>query len=200
MIKHDPRVERPEARGDGDWGVVRDACPTLSGARLPGTRGCSGSMDGRRRAGADVPRPGCGRSFTASWKAQLDLGVPELELECEAALRLLVPTDNNTKNGLGFPMAVAQGLWSALTSATIASRWTASCGSRQSSLESTRLMAPRRPAARDVAGVGGSDADDESEEPQTNVGAGAAPVAPRAPTAREGRPVPLGAGRGLCSA
>ena len=146
MIKHDPRVERPEARGDGDWGVVRDACPTLSGARLPGTRGCSGSMDGRRRAGADVPRPGCGRSFTASWKAQLDLGVPELELECEAALRLLVPTDNNTKNGLGFPMAVAQGLWSALTSATIASRWTASCGSRQSSLESTRVMAPpRRP-------------------------------------------------------
>ena len=74
MIKHDPRVERPEARGDGDWGVVRDACPTLSGARLPGTRGCSGSMDGRRRAGADVPRPG--RSFTASWKAQLDLGCP----------------------------------------------------------------------------------------------------------------------------
>ena len=81
-------------------------------------------------------------------RAQLGFVNPaEITLrEFEAALRLLVPTDNNTKNGLGFPMAVAQGLWSALTSATIASRWTASCGSRQSSLESTRVMAPpRRP-------------------------------------------------------
>ena len=224
VIKQDPRVERPEARGDGDWAVVGDVpnskwSPLTWYTRLQRFHGRRADVRGPMFLDPDRTRPLLYSKLRSQFRsAQLDVGVPEEELAGPHGLR--VEGYNNTKNGLGLPMAVAQGLWKssaherydrfsmdrvvripAVIAGVDEGDDTAplnEAGERSAGPPQRRLrraeVAPHRPAAREGDGAGGSDADDESEEPWTDVGAGAAPMAPQAPAAQEGGPVPLGAG------
>ena len=114
-IKQDQRVERPEARGDGDWAVVGDVpnskwSPLLWYTRLQRFHGRRADPRGPMFLDPDRRRPLLYSKLREQFRrAQLDVGVPEAELAGPHGLR--VEGYNATKNGLGAPLAVAQGGW-----------------------------------------------------------------------------------------
>ena len=115
VIKQDPRVERPEARGDGDWAIVGDVpdskwSPLAWFSRLQQFHGRRADARGPMFLDPDQRRPFLYSKLRAQFRAaQLAAGVLEDELSGPHGLR--VEGYNKTKNGLGLPMAVAQGGW-----------------------------------------------------------------------------------------
>ena len=210
-IKQDQRVERPEARGDGDWAVVGDVpnskwSPLLWYTRLQRFHGRRADPRGPMFLDPDRRRPLLYSKLREQFRrAQLDVGVPEAELAGPHGLR--VEGYNATKNGLGAPLAVAQGGWKSSAHerydrfsmdrvvripAVIAGVDEGDdpaplneAGERPAGPPQRRLrradVAPRRASLQEEEGegAGGSDADDESEEPRAGAGAGEAPVPPR---------------------
>ena len=220
------RIERPEARRDGDWAVVSDVpnskwSPLLWYTRLQRFHGRRADPRGPMFLDPDRQRPLLyGKLREQFRRAQLKVGVPEAELAGPHGLR--VEGYNATKNGLGAPLAVAQGGWKSSAHerydrfsmgrvvripAVIAGVDEGDdpaplneAGERQAGPPQRRLrradVAPRRASPREEGGVdaGGSDADDESEEPRaTGARAGEAPVPPPA-AGRGGTPGPSGPG------
>ena len=116
VIKQDPRVERPEARGDGDWSFVGDVpdskwSPILWYVRLQQFHGRRADRRGPMFLDPDMRRPLIYSKFRAQFQeAQRAVGVPDAELAGPHGLR--VEGFNNTKNALGTELAVAHGLWS----------------------------------------------------------------------------------------
>ena len=119
VIKQDQRVERPEARGDGDWvylGEVRKDgepskwCPVAWFLRLQRFHGPRADKRGPMFLDPDGRRPLIYRKFGAQFKAlQRRVGVRDVDLTMPHGLR--VRGYNNTKSGLGQDIAVAQGGW-----------------------------------------------------------------------------------------
>ena len=211
VIKQDQRVERPEARGDGDWAVVGDVpnskwSPLLWYTRLQRFHGRRADPRGPMFLDPDRQRPLLYSKLREQFRrAQLNVGVPEAELAGPHGLR--VEGYNATKNGLGAPLAVAQGGWKSSAHerydrfsmdrvvripAVIAGVDEGDdpaplneAGERPAGPPQRRLrradVAPRRASLQEEegTGAGGSDADDESEEPRAGAGAGEAPVPPR---------------------
>ena len=116
VIKQDQRVERPEARGDGDWAVVGDVpnskfSPIAWFTRLQRFHGRRADREGPMFLDPDGQRPLLYSKLLAQFQElQTRVGVPADELCGPHGLR--VEGFNGTKAGLGVDLAVAQGLWS----------------------------------------------------------------------------------------
>ena len=116
VIKQDQRVERPEARGDGDWSVVGDVdepkfSPVHWFLRLQKFHGPRADKRGPMFLDPDRSRPLLYRKLSQQFRAlQERVGVPEEELTGPHGLR--VEGFYRTKNGLGLDLAAAHGLWS----------------------------------------------------------------------------------------
>ena len=115
VIKQDQRVERPEARGDGDWAVVGDVpdskfSPIKWYTELMKKHGGPRPRRDPMFLDPDMTRPLLYRKLNAQFQAlQRRVGVAEEELAGCHGLR--VEGYNNTKNKLGEDLSVAHGLW-----------------------------------------------------------------------------------------
>ena len=114
-IKQDQRVERPEARGDGDWVVIGDVPGTKFSAvewflRVQRFHGQRADRTAPMFLDRDMRRPLLYRKFFAQFRElQLRVGVPDDKLSGPHGLR--VEGYNGTKSRLGVELAVAQGGW-----------------------------------------------------------------------------------------
>ena len=114
-IKQDQRVERAEARGDGDWAIVSSVkdsilCPLLWFKRVLVSWGARRAPD----APFFMGRSGdyaltYAQALSAFQDLQREVGVPDAEISGLHGLR--VEGYNATKHGLGEDLTVAHGLW-----------------------------------------------------------------------------------------
>ena len=116
VIKQDPRIERPEASGDGDWVIIGEVpggskfCPVAWFLRLQRFHGTRPNKRGPMFVDPDMVRPLLYSKLRAQFSAmQRRVGVPEDELTGPHGLR--VGGYNRTKNALGEAVAVVQGGW-----------------------------------------------------------------------------------------
>jgi len=114
-IKQDQRVERAEARGDGDWAYVASIpgsllCPFKWLKRVISTWGARRDPKAPFFMGPDGKHAlTYSQAFDAFQQLQRDVGVSDDELSGLHGLR--VEGYNTTKAGLGEDLTVAHGLW-----------------------------------------------------------------------------------------
>ena len=116
-IKQDQRVERPEARGEGDWSIVGDLPDTIFSiiqwyVLLAGLHGRARDPTSAFFVDpADTSRPLIyGQALGDFKRRQREVGVPEDKLAGLHGLR--VEGYNGTRDVLGADVAQAHGLWS----------------------------------------------------------------------------------------
>ena len=122
VIKQDQRVERPEARGEGDWvylGAVEKEgqstkwCPLGWFLKLQRFHGPRADKKEPLFLDPDMRRPLIYRKFGQQFKdLQARVGVAREDFTMPHGLR--VRGFNNTKAGLGVELAVAHGGWKSL--------------------------------------------------------------------------------------
>jgi hypothetical protein len=114
-IKQDPRVERAEARGDGDWSVLGEIqgskfCPLVWYTRLMQFMGPRSDKRGPMFLDPDRRRPLIYSKLRAQFRDLQDrVGVPDGEKAGPHGLR--VEGYNGVKAVLGGDLAQAHGLW-----------------------------------------------------------------------------------------
>ena len=117
-IKQDPRVERPEARGDGDWALIGDIPGSVFSilvwfCRLQRFHGHRSDRAAPFFLDPDMRRPLVYRVALEQFKArQRRVGIPEEELAGLHGLR--VEGYNGTESALGADVAQAHGLWKSM--------------------------------------------------------------------------------------
>jgi hypothetical protein len=115
VLKPDQRMERPAARGDGDWvcvGEIRDSdmCPVRWFLRLQRMHGHRPVRDGPMFLARDRVRPYIYSAAASDFQArQARVGVPEEARTAPHGLR--VAGYNATKRALGEDIAAAHGGW-----------------------------------------------------------------------------------------
>ncbi len=174
VIKQDPRIERPEAQGDGDWSFVADA-PGEPYSILHWYRSLMRLMGKRhdREGPMFIESQGSEQALTypmaleAFKRLQRDVGVLEEDLAGLHGLR--VEGYNGTEAAFGEDIAEAHGLWKSRTHkrykrwmlATIARIPRAIMG--QDDGDTERNTRPRGPPASRISRHNLSDAQEESD-------------------------------------